>query len=101
MNNEFLKYCKLCLIPETRPNTFIDADGVMEGYDIETIKKVCKISNLPIIASGGCGEEIHAYDLIEKTDVSAVCAASMYHFTHITPLNLKRFLNNKKIPIRI
>ncbi len=81
--------------------TSIDRDGVMEGYDIGTIKRVCKISNLPIIASGGCGEESHAYNLIEETEVSAVSAASMYHFTHITPLNLKRYLKNKKVPIRI
>ncbi len=81
--------------------TCIDRDGVMEGYDIETIKKVCKISSLPIIASGGCGEENHAYTLVKETDVSAVGAASMYHFTHITPLDLKRYLGERKIPVRI
>ncbi len=81
--------------------TCIDRDGVMEGYDIETIKRVCKISSLPVIASGGCGENNHAYDLVKKTDVSAIGAASMYHFTHITPLDLKRYLSERKIPIRI
>ena len=81
--------------------TSIDRDGVMEGFDIETIKKACSLVSIPIIASGGCGDEIHALELLKKTNVSAIGAASMYHFTQITPIDLKRFLSKKNIPIRL
>ena len=81
--------------------TSIDHDGIMNGYDIETIKNISKISNIPIIASGGAGKPSDFHDLIIKTDIKAVSAASIFHFTEITPLDVKRYLFKKDIKVRL
>ena len=81
--------------------TSIDHDGIMRGYDIETINDISNISEIPIIASGGAGKPSDFYDLINKTDIKAVSAASIFHFTEITPLDVKRYLFKKDIKVRL
>jgi imidazole glycerol-phosphate synthase subunit HisF len=81
--------------------TSIDKDGTMEGYDIATITEVNKFLNIPIIASGGAGSFKNMFDLLKSTNVSALAAGSIYHFTKKTPLDVKKYLNEKKIPVRI
>ena len=81
--------------------TSIDHDGLMEGYDIDTIKKILNLSEVPIIASGGAGKLEDFYQLIEKTNIKAVSAASIFHFTEITPLDVKRYLDQKGIKVRL
>jgi imidazole glycerol-phosphate synthase subunit HisF len=81
--------------------TSIDHDGVMKGYDVETIKKISKISDVPIIASGGAGSLNDFYDIIKKTNIKALSAASIFHFTETTPLDVKRYLDSKGVKVRI
>ena len=81
--------------------TSIDHDGLMEGYDIDTIKKISNLSEAPVIASGGAGKLEDFYQLIEKTNIKAVSAASIFHFTEITPLDVKRYLDQKGIKVRL
>ena len=81
--------------------TSIDHDGIMGGYDIETINDISNISEIPIIASGGAGKPSDFYDLINETDIKAVSAASIFHFTEITPLDVKRYLFKKDIKVRL
>ena len=81
--------------------TSIDKDGTMEGYDIDTIIKVNKFLNIPIIASGGAGNFENMLDLLNSTNVSALAASSIYHFTNKTPLDIKKFLFTKKVPVRL
>ena len=81
--------------------TSIDKDGTMEGYDINTITKVNKFLNIPIIASGGAGNFENMLDLLNSTNVSALAASSIYHFTNKTPLDIKKFLFTKKVPVRL
>ena len=81
--------------------TSIDHDGLMEGYDIETIKKISDLCEVPIIASGGAGRPKDFYDLIENTNIKALSAASIFHFTEITPLDVKKYLNQKGIKVRL
>ena len=81
--------------------TSVDHDGMMEGYDIETIYKVNKNIDIPVIASGGAGSYEDMYQLIKKTNVSALAAASIYHFKELTPLGVKKFLRDKNIKVRI
>jgi len=81
--------------------TSIDKDGTMEGYDINTITKVNKFLNIPIIASGGAGNFENMLDLLNSTNVSALAASSIFHFTNKTPLDIKKFLFSKKIPVRL
>lgn len=81
--------------------TSIDHDGLMNGYDIENIKNIYKMSDVPLIASGGAGKLKDFYELIDKTNIKALSAASIFHFTEITPLDVKRFLNEKGIKVRL
>lgn len=81
--------------------TSVDHDGMMQGYDIKTIRKINKSCNIPIIASGGAGSAEDIYNVIRETNVKAVAASSIFHFTEITPLNVKNYLNSKGIEVRI
>jgi cyclase len=81
--------------------TSIDHDGMMNGYDIETIKKISNFSSTPIIASGGAGCLDDFYQLIKDTNIKALSAASIFHFTEITPLDVKKFLKKKNINVRL
>ena len=81
--------------------TSIDRDGTMTGYDIDTLKKVNKFLNIPVIAAGGAGDFENMFDLLKTTNISALAAASIYHFTKKTPLDVKKYLKEKKIPVRL
>ena len=81
--------------------TSIDHDGMMKGYDVETINKISKLSDTPIIASGGAGKLDDIYKLIVETKIKAISAASIFHFTEITPLDVKKYLSKKGIKVRL
>ena len=108
--NSEKKLTDICLyeyvdkIEDTKPGeillTSVDHDGMMQGYDIQTIKKINEISNIPIIASGGAGSVEDIYSVIKETNVKAVAASSIFHFTEITPLNVKNYLSSKGIKVR-
>jgi imidazole glycerol-phosphate synthase subunit HisF len=78
----------------------INHDGLMEGYDLDLIRKISNLVNLPVIASGGCGEYRHAYDAV-KSGASAVAIGAMFQFTENTPLGLSKYLSAQGIPVRI
>ena len=78
----------------------IDNDGTFNGYDIDVISKIKKIIKTPIIASGGCGNYEDMYELFIKTDVEAAAAASIFHFSKMTPSSAKKFLKLKGINVR-
>ena len=79
----------------------IDKDGTMEGYDLEIIKKVSNIVNIPVIASGGAGGYEDMFKAIDYGKASAVAAASIFHFTENTPKGAKMYLADRDIPTRI
>ncbi len=81
--------------------TSIDHDGMMNGYDINNLKKINANYSIPIIASGGAGNCEDFFTMINKTGIKAAAAASIYHFTEFTPLDVKKFLKNKDINVRI
>jgi cyclase len=81
--------------------TSIDRDGTMDGYDVELTQKVAEAISIPVIASGGVGSYDHMLEAIVKGKASAVAAASIYHFTQMTPLEAKYFLREKGIQVRI
>lgn len=80
--------------------TSIDRDGTMDGYDMDVIEKSNKILKVPIIASGGAKDYMNMYNLIKRTKVNAIAAASIYHFKNQTPKLAKIFLKEKGIKIR-
>ena len=81
--------------------TSIDHDGMMLGYDLDTLSLANKILDAPVIASGGCGSYDHMYKVIKKCKISALAASSIFNFTEKTPLEAKNFLKKKGIKVRI
>jgi cyclase len=79
----------------------VDNDGMMNGFDIELINSVEKMTNIPIIAVGGGGNTEHYTELFTETNVQAVGSASIFHFTQYTPLDIKNELKSINIPVRV
>ncbi len=79
--------------------TAIERDGMMTGYDQETIMEVSNAVNIPIIASGGASSYVDM-ELAIGAGASAVSAASIYLFTQMTPLEAKVHLASVGIPVR-
>lgn len=80
--------------------TSIDRDGTMLGYDVELMRKVSEAVRIPVIASGGAGNYQHMAELLRETRVAAVAAASIYHFTELTPREAKLYLQEQGFPTR-
>ncbi|HTD50675.1 MAG TPA: imidazole glycerol phosphate synthase cyclase subunit [Acidimicrobiia bacterium] len=79
----------------------IDDDGVMNGYDLETVARVSAAVSIPVIASGGAGTFAHMADALRIGGASAVAAASMFHFTEQTPMEAKHYLADHGFAVRI
>lgn len=80
--------------------TSIDRDGTMEGYDVELTRKVAEAVSIPVIASGGAGNFSHMLEVLKSGKASAVAAASIFHFTQMTPLEAKLFLAENGVHVR-
>jgi len=81
--------------------TSMDRDGTKSGYDIELISKVSEATKIPIIASGGAGNLDHLFEGFFFGKVSAVLAASIFHFGNFSISDAKKFLFNKGVEVRI
>ena len=81
--------------------TSMNHDGVKEGYANEALAELSEKLSIPIIASGGAGSKEHFYDTFTLGHADAALAASVFHFGEITIPELKQYLNNKGINIRI
>ncbi len=81
--------------------TSMDHDGVKTGFAIDITRKVTEIVNVPVIASGGAGNCQHFYDVFEKGNADAALAASIFHFGDILIPDLKQYLNEKNIEVRL
>ena len=78
----------------------IDRDGAANGYDIETINKVCSLTKLPIIACGGAGDLFDFVDLAKCSPVSAIAAGNIFHFTERSYPRAKQLLKKEYIDVR-
>jgi cyclase len=81
--------------------TSMDRDGTREGYDLELTAAVCDRVNIPVIASGGCGSLVHLKEVFEFTDVSAALAASIFHYKEYTVEEVKRYLKENGVHVRL
>ncbi len=81
--------------------TSMDRDGTKDGFDLELIKKTSDILQIPVIASGGVGELKHFKEGVVKGGASALLAASVFHFAEFSIKEVKVFLNENNIPVRI
>lgn len=80
----------------------IDTDGVKGGFDLELLKKVTRLVNVPVIASGGAGCAEHFVELFrEIPDIDAGLAASVFHFGEVKINELKKLLKQNGINVRI
>ncbi len=80
--------------------TSMDMDGTREGYDNELVKAVASCVKIPVIASGGAGKLEHFLEAI-NSGADAVLAASLFHFREITVTEVKKFLKEHGIPVRM
>lgn len=81
--------------------TSMDRDGTKSGYDVELLKAVSSNVNIPVIASGGAGKMEHFYEAIVSGDASAILAASLFHFKEFTIPDVKKYLNEHGILVRL
>ncbi|WP_195971276.1 imidazole glycerol phosphate synthase subunit HisF [Clostridium thermobutyricum] len=81
--------------------TSMDADGTKKGFDLEMIREVRKNTNVPIIASGGCGSLEHFEEVLKDDLSDAALAAYLFHYGELKIKDVKEYLNKKNIPVRI
>ena len=81
--------------------TSMDSDGTKDGYDLALMKRVSEISNIPNIASGGCGNLNHFHDVLTIGCSDAALAASIFHYKELTIKNVKNYLYEKGVSVRI
>lgn len=79
----------------------IDADGVKTGFDLELNRTVSGAVRLPVIASGGAGTKEHFLDVFRKGKADAGLAASVFHFGEIDIRELKKYLKENGVNMRI
>jgi cyclase len=81
--------------------TSMDRDGTKIGYDLELIRRTSEATNIPIIASGGVGTIEHMYEGLNSGKADAVLAASIFHFREISIPQVKEYLRERGIPVRM
>ena len=81
--------------------TSMDRDGTKDGYDIELTRTVSERVSIPVIASGGVGTLEHLYDGLVLGKADAVLAASIFHYREYTVQQVKSFLKEKGVVVRL
>ncbi|KAF5416567.1 MAG: Imidazole glycerol phosphate synthase subunit HisF [Candidatus Methanophagaceae archaeon] len=81
--------------------TSMDRDGTKDGFDLELTSAICDRVNIPVIASGGCGLPEHIKDVFKFTDASAALAASIFHYKEYTIREVKQYLKDNGIHVRL
>jgi len=79
----------------------IDTDGVKKGFDLEMLQKISDLVSIPVIASGGAGKKEDFLELFKAGCADAGLAASIFHFKEVNIMDLKRYLNDNNIEMRI
>ena len=81
--------------------TSMDGDGTKAGYDIELTKAVAEAVDIPVIASGGAGTLEHFYDALTEATAEAVLAASLFHYKELEIKEVKEYLKDRGISVRL
>lgn len=81
--------------------TSIDADGTQIGYDIELTRTIADAINIPIIASGGAGSPQHIYTVLTVGKADAALAASIFHYERYRVKDIKEYLSERGVPVRL
>ncbi|MDP6046576.1 MAG: imidazole glycerol phosphate synthase subunit HisF [Phycisphaerae bacterium] len=81
--------------------TVMDADGTLDGYDIEITRAVAEAVTIPVIASGGAGSPEHIYRVLTDGCADAALAASIFHFGTYSVGQTKQYLADRDVPVRL
>lgn len=79
----------------------IDADGTKAGYDLDITRRVSQAVGVPVVASGGAGTLDHLVEVLIQGEADAVLAASIFHFGTHTVNDVKRYLAQHNIAVRL
>ena len=79
----------------------IDTDGVKQGFDLELLDEIAARVNVPIIASGGAGQMEDFSELFRHKGMDAGLAASIFHYKEIKIADLKKYLRNEGVEVRL
>ncbi|SFI63210.1 imidazole glycerol phosphate synthase subunit HisF [Thermoflavimicrobium dichotomicum] len=80
--------------------TSMDCDGHKDGYDLALTQAVADTVQVPVIASGGAGNEQHFYEVFTKTKAAAALAASIFHFQEVSVGSVKSYLQERGVEVR-
>ena len=81
--------------------TSMDCDGTKAGYDLELTRMISENVSIPVIASGGAGRKEHFYDALEYGKADAVLAASLFHYKELEIMDLKKYLRDRGVSVRM
>ncbi|MBI4536488.1 MAG: imidazole glycerol phosphate synthase subunit HisF [candidate division NC10 bacterium] len=81
--------------------TSMDRDGTKSGYDLDLTRAIAEAVGIPVIASGGAGTLAHLYDGLTAGKADAALAASMFHYREVTVAEVKRYLAERGVPVRL
>ncbi len=79
----------------------IDTDGVKLGFDLEMLQAISELVSIPVIASGGAGKKEDFLELFKAGCADAGLAASIFHFKELSIADLKKYLNDNNVEMRI
>jgi len=79
----------------------IDRDGTEDGYDVPLTRAVCESVSTPVIASSGCGGPEDAHEVLTEAGADAALAASIFHFEEYTVREVKEYLAERGVPVRL
>ncbi len=81
--------------------TSMNGDGTKEGYDVQFTNEISKAVNIPVIASGGCGELEHFGEIFKESSADAALAASLFHFKELSIKEVKDYLKKEGFSVRL
>lgn len=81
--------------------TSMDGDGTKAGYDIPLTKAIAEAVGIPVIASGGAGKLEHFYEALNDAKAEAVLAASLFHYKELEIRQVKEYLRDKGVSVRL
>ncbi len=81
--------------------TSMDCDGTKAGYDLELTRTIAENVKIPVIASGGAGTLDHFYDALTEGKADAALAASLFHYKELEIRQVKEYLRERGVPVRL
>ena len=81
--------------------TSMDCDGTKSGYDLELTRTIADLVSVPGIASGGAGTKEHFYEALTDAHADATLAASLFHYKELEINEVKQYLRDRNVPVRL